>query len=512
MALTSDQIYLLNTLTYLTQDGISSPSEGMTVGDYAQTLLNNSKTREALTSGFQSDNDIITACERIMADKTVRNMEFTCTDKTTTNGDVFIITTPDGASQSQAVVVFEGTVGGLEWRDNFTGGTYTDADDGVSTSEQEKVLDWFESDEVSDILNQYDKVTVSGHSKGGNKAKYLALMNDNVDECVSFDGQGFSDEFVREYADAIKKNQHKIKNYNAQDDYVNILLNDVGEVIYIEGMEGNSFDANHSIFEMVYSYPFSDHVVEGNPILAELDQAMNGYLRTLSQEEKVVFLNLLGEITADALGGDDTFGWDDVGDYFNRLFIQGGLKTFTNFLEYLCGYVAYEAIEKIFDYVKKMFPFLENTLDNLLEKARKISGQRDGSDIRISGGSGADRIVVDTDAIRGISAKLRSLASEMQGCASQVSACADMCGENRIRLNLSFSLPMLFAGITRSVLSGILESLLMDLSNNMKKLAGASDDMASKTEKVASQIENTENKNVSGVPRTIGEQAPFANG
>lgn len=75
-------------------------------------------------------------------------------------------------------------------------------------------------------------VTVTGHSKGGNKAKYITVLDSSVDRCVSFDGQGFSDEFMTEYQEQISQNQNKIENHNVDYDYVNLLLNDVGNKTY----------------------------------------------------------------------------------------------------------------------------------------------------------------------------------------------------------------------------------------------------------------------------------------
>ena len=53
-----------------------------------------------------------------------------------------------------------------------------------------------------------------------------------MSRCVSFDGQGFSDEFVEKDQDRIRRRQQVIENHNMEYDYVNILLNDVGKRIY----------------------------------------------------------------------------------------------------------------------------------------------------------------------------------------------------------------------------------------------------------------------------------------
>lgn len=41
------------------------------------------------------------------------------------------------------------------------------------------------------FVDDCSTITVTGHSKGGNKAK-----DNSVDICIAFDGQGFSDEFI----------------------------------------------------------------------------------------------------------------------------------------------------------------------------------------------------------------------------------------------------------------------------------------------------------------------------
>ncbi|WP_160323683.1 Mbeg1-like protein, partial [Defluviitalea phaphyphila] len=58
---------------------------------------------------------------------------------------------------------------------------------------------------------EYDNITVTGHSKGGNKAMYVAILSDKVDRCMSLEGQGFNDKFCEKYEEEIAKNKYKIK-------------------------------------------------------------------------------------------------------------------------------------------------------------------------------------------------------------------------------------------------------------------------------------------------------------
>ncbi|AWB45602.1 hypothetical protein DCC85_16310 [Paenibacillus sp. CAA11] len=135
--------------------------------------------------------------------------------------------------KGQATVVFRGTGGDYEWHDNGQGGYVSD------TVQQKAALKYIESLE-------YDNITVTGHSKGGNKTQYVAILSDKVDRAVSFDGQGFSKEFLEKYKDEIAANKHKIVSISAEDDFVNCLLNPIAGVIkYIDTDKQEKFIFNH---------------------------------------------------------------------------------------------------------------------------------------------------------------------------------------------------------------------------------------------------------------------------
>ncbi|MBR4626792.1 MAG: DUF2974 domain-containing protein [Ruminococcus sp.] len=69
------------------------------------------------------------------------------------------------------------------------------------------------------LLNSYDKVNLTGHSLGGNLAEYSTIIADecgvgkNFERCVSFDGPGFSQEFIDHYRELIDKNAGKVDHY-----------------------------------------------------------------------------------------------------------------------------------------------------------------------------------------------------------------------------------------------------------------------------------------------------------
>ncbi len=59
----------------------------------------------------------------------------------------------------------------------------------------------------------------------------MAILSDKVDRCVSFDGQGFSNEFCEKYKEEIEKNSYKITSISAYTDPVNALLNPIAKNI-----------------------------------------------------------------------------------------------------------------------------------------------------------------------------------------------------------------------------------------------------------------------------------------
>ena len=123
---------------------------------------------------------------------------------------------------NEAWIVFRGTNNVREWDDNAKGAYEYD------TEEQIDALNY-----INDL--DYETVHVTGHSKGGNKAQYTAILSSKVQECISINGQGFSNEFIEKYSNEIEKNRYKIRAINAKNDYVNCLFNCIcGQCIYIE--------------------------------------------------------------------------------------------------------------------------------------------------------------------------------------------------------------------------------------------------------------------------------------
>lgn len=369
MALSTEELLLLENLMYLDsfQTRVENSGGGVeTVSDLIATLDPNH-----LPSGsYMTQEDWSKLVTAIQNNDVLMDMHIAQVHVDGSEGGgggfsaVFV-----SENTGEAVVAFRGTAGG-EWKDNFTGGGPTNAGDGVSTAQQENALAWYRDAYEQCGLEDYE-VTVTGHSKGGNKAKYITLLDSSVDRCVSFDGQGFSDEFIDRYQDEIAQRQMVIENHNVDNDYVNLLLNDVGETTYYQGHdygEGGFLEAHcpNTFFE------FDEN---GNPVMTvapggqdetmrQLDDFLNSMMRAMPPEQKVQTLEFIGQMVEGGFGGEDMQFFVDL------LFDGDNLENTAFVLAYL---IEYEQANPEFA------PMIQNFLQEFgLEDLAKWVGIADG--------------------------------------------------------------------------------------------------------------------------------------
>ena len=307
-SLSIEEVVLINNLLYIENLGgprgtFMSPSqESKTIGDYVRGVFRNVDLIEDAT---EYSNGVTGAEYKQILGAIRKNqhllnmiiMQVHFESESAGGGRSVFLCDP---SCNEAIIVFKGTQSDAEWGDNVAG-LYQ-----VPTAFQENALKWFQSLP----LEGYDVITVTGHSKGGNKAKYLVLMDDSIDNCFSFDGQGFSDEFIKKYSSEIRKNQEKILNINAESDFVNILLNDVGPRKYFLGTNYGrlGFGENHCANAILF---FDD---EDNASLweakaqdqkmADLDQMLNSFIRSYPMNIRENIGNMLGNIIINASHGN----------------------------------------------------------------------------------------------------------------------------------------------------------------------------------------------------------------
>jgi len=135
-----------------------------------------------------------------------------------------------GDGGGHGYVVFRGTGSDEEWDDNAKGLFE------VETLQQQAAARF-----VQQVYRQFRHVTVTGHSKGGNKAQYAAitLPGECVDRCFSFDGQGFSMAFWEKYRASVEKRKAIIHLVSERRGFVHALGFPAAETAYYIGRRGD---------------------------------------------------------------------------------------------------------------------------------------------------------------------------------------------------------------------------------------------------------------------------------
>lgn len=285
MDLTDNQLGMIEQLTYLNKDvaaaagisgfnGIKDGHSGMTIEQILACF-----NEEALQKLEQQTGEIDGACAsgsewasiiRYLKSSDLNQLVLTDT-MVNSNGTTLALCFADPDNTSEAVVAFKGTSGGDEWVDNVEGLNVSD------TECQKEALDFIES-------LPYDSISVTGHSKGGNKAMYVAITSDKVVCCVAYDGQGFSQEFVDKYWAEIEARGSNITNYSLSTDYVHALLFPVpnSNPVYCDGYGVENIKQHHS--------PNSFFVTDENGNLI-LDENGNPQIVIICEDESIQMLH-----------------------------------------------------------------------------------------------------------------------------------------------------------------------------------------------------------------------------
>lgn len=256
----------------------------------------------------------------------------------------------------EAVVAFRGTADN-EWVDDCVGANKID------TLQQINAMEWFKSSYRKLNLEDYS-ITVTGHSKGGNKAKYIGIISNIPKRIVSFDGQGFSDEFIEHYKKRIIKRQDIIENHNIDFDYVNILMNDVGKKTYYIGYDygKHGFAESHCPNTFLNFGENGEYTMQVNPNgqrpeMQILDQFFNSLIRSgVSKKEQEETNRLVGILVERAfmIGKEQT-----VSEYINLLCDLVGDPQYSDNTAYLFAFcIKYSKLNK--DFLKTLKDLMHN--------------------------------------------------------------------------------------------------------------------------------------------------------
>lgn len=228
--LTREETAALNALIYIETDlwdaaGGAGGRQSKQLGDIVSELKQNQVTAN---SGGMSDEECMALYEAVENSPALKSLElFQVRDSDyekyhTEKSDAPILTFMSGGAP---IVVFRGTEPDSdEGNDNIEGAWQTD------TEAQERALGY-----INILHEEYglDNISVSGHSKGGNKAMYVTVRSDYVSDCTAFDAQGFSTAFLGKYSDRIVERKDRITLIAPEKTLVSTLLSPIaGNTIY----------------------------------------------------------------------------------------------------------------------------------------------------------------------------------------------------------------------------------------------------------------------------------------
>ena len=330
--MTDSDLLMVENLTYFDNDQLKkagvtkSISQCDSIGEFLSQFDDEALSK--LDSG-NADNQEWAARIRYMK----KNNEISSLIVKEYNPDVKCLLFEDPNNPNHAIVAFKGTSGGDEWIDNV---------EGLNRSDTEAQL---RAKAYIDSLG-YGSVTVTGHSKGGNKAMYVAITCDKVDRCVAYDGQGFSKEFIDKYSVEIQNRASKIKNYSLSNDYVHILMFPIpgSQQIYME--PGNRVDkiggAHYPIgpfrlYEKDGKWYIDEnggtiHIASGeDPAMTILHNFTTFMMNNMSPEELKKMVEFLSPMLAGLFAEGDSF---DIAEYImsDR---EAVIKLFAYLLRYL---------------------------------------------------------------------------------------------------------------------------------------------------------------------------------
>lgn len=347
MQLTDEQIMLLEQLTYL-EDKVAREAD-VVLGPYdsVESLLRQFD-EDALAELEDSDEQfegLVSGKQWAAIIRQIQNdPELYSLDIAGKDDSVPAICFTDPNDPDSAVVAFKGTTGQKEWWDNGSGFGLSD------TEKQKEALEYIEN-------LPYDSITVTGHSKGGNKAQYVTVLSDKVDRCISMDGQGFSQEFLDRYYAEIEKKGGSITNYYLDGDFVSILLFPIpgSAQVCIEGDDSIILEKNHIPSSFYRYYQDEDgywHILEnksGDPalvigtreeVMVYLHELTVFLLNVMPEEDKRKAGDYIGNILAILMGQGDfpiedkVYNKDNVAEY-----LLSDKEMLTKLLAYFIKYV-----------------------------------------------------------------------------------------------------------------------------------------------------------------------------
>ena len=249
MSLSNEQLLRLDALVYYAK---LSDNKYNTIKDFIDDLKEPQNAYHTVFNDMLGYTDKELGMDKIIelvdGDDTLKNLVIVYPsrkeDKTTSSvclvdpatSDVYVIYVGNYAEQYYEYTEDKESLDLNTWVENAMGAVEAD------THEQKRDLEFYEESIAAarEYLRNPDgdlNITVSGHSAGGNHAQYVTMVYEqncdeykkinDIDRCVSFDGQGFSAAFLDKYREAIEKRADKITSCCPTVSFVGALLHDI---------------------------------------------------------------------------------------------------------------------------------------------------------------------------------------------------------------------------------------------------------------------------------------------
>lgn len=311
---------------------------------------------------------------------------------------------------SDVNIIFKGTVTDYEWDDNFKGAYLSD------TELQEKARAYVEG-----LPKSYgNAMTVSGHSKGGNEAQYVTITSDRIKRCVSFNGQGFSVEFVGKYKSEIEQKRGRIKSISAQNDVINaFFISIAGSRIYIDAKA--ECGGYHDLHTLLKEDGSLRAVTEQGESPKHVQSTTAWLLGALPTSQKIFLADNLAELRLNMSKLGEPIGKiiGGISDKCNQI---GGLASdIHNQIEGLVAFLYNEVVNLGEDAVAWSEDFMEGTMDFIGNtKDRVTEGVKQGGEFvmaAIGGVFGQEK--------QGKSVFIQVHPQNLRGYANQLRQCSD---------------------------------------------------------------------------------------
>ncbi len=166
----------------------------------------------------------------------------------------------------------------VDWRDNLNAGLHGHS------------IQYGEALEFAREMSQGKDLNVTGHSKGGNLAMYVASKADNCTGGVAYDSQGFPPGYLTE-ADIQRLKDSGLTNYVVDNDYVGSLLVHDENRVFVKGKNWFDFNVaeNHKLENIRYDE-------NGKPIPSQQSRITRALERVTSQAAEYTVIATRNEI------------------------------------------------------------------------------------------------------------------------------------------------------------------------------------------------------------------------